>query len=132
MTNQPDQPPRRVRLSRTKGFRLPPNTVVVSRPSRWGNPFQVGGWFMVGDPNPQRAGFSMSWCQASCEEIANRTPGKFTLIRTPAQAVEFFERLMKSSPRDVSALRGKNLACWCPLDGPCHADTLLRIANDHR
>jgi hypothetical protein len=26
-------------------------------------------------------------------------------------------------------LAGKNLACWCPLDGPCHADILLQIAN---
>jgi len=26
-------------------------------------------------------------------------------------------------------LGGKNLACWCPLNGPCHADILLRIAN---
>ena len=26
-------------------------------------------------------------------------------------------------------LRGTNLACWCPLDGPCHADVLLEIAN---
>ena len=26
-------------------------------------------------------------------------------------------------------LRGKNLACWCPLDAPCHADVLLRLAN---
>jgi hypothetical protein len=26
-------------------------------------------------------------------------------------------------------LKGKNLACWCPLDGPCHADVLLRVAN---
>ncbi|MGO8055976.1 DUF4326 domain-containing protein, partial [Rhizobium leguminosarum] len=26
-------------------------------------------------------------------------------------------------------LRGKNLACWCPLDQPCHADVLLEIAN---
>lgn len=26
-------------------------------------------------------------------------------------------------------LRGKNLACWCPLDKPCHADVLLKIAN---
>ncbi len=26
-------------------------------------------------------------------------------------------------------LRGKDLACWCPLDGPCHADVLLEIAN---
>lgn len=26
-------------------------------------------------------------------------------------------------------LRGKDLACWCPLDEPCHADVLLEIAN---
>jgi len=30
---------------------------------------------------------------------------------------------------DVSELRGKNLACWCPLDQPCHADVLLELAN---
>lgn len=27
-------------------------------------------------------------------------------------------------------LRGKNLACWCPLDQPCHADVLLELANN--
>jgi hypothetical protein len=26
-------------------------------------------------------------------------------------------------------LRGKDLACWCPLNQPCHADVLLEIAN---
>jgi hypothetical protein len=26
-------------------------------------------------------------------------------------------------------LRGANLACWCALDRPCHADVLLEIAN---
>lgn len=26
-------------------------------------------------------------------------------------------------------LRGKDLACWCPLDQPCHADVLLKLAN---
>ena len=29
----------------------------------------------------------------------------------------------------MDELRGKNLACWCPLDQPCHADVLLEIAN---
>lgn len=29
-------------------------------------------------------------------------------------------------------LRGRDLACWCPLDAPCHADLLLEIANDTR
>ena len=26
-------------------------------------------------------------------------------------------------------LSGKNLACWCPLNEPCHADVLLEVAN---
>lgn len=30
---------------------------------------------------------------------------------------------------EIEALRGKDLACWCPLDQPCHADVLLEIAN---
>ncbi len=30
---------------------------------------------------------------------------------------------------DLHELRGKNLVCWCPLDQPCHADVLLRLAN---
>lgn len=30
----------------------------------------------------------------------------------------------------VRELRGKNLACWCALDKPCHADTLLELANE--
>lgn len=25
----------------------------------------------------------------------------------------------------------RDLACWCPLDLPCHADTLLAIANNN-
>ena len=33
--------PVRVRLSRKKGWRKPPNTVVVSRPTKWGNPFSI-------------------------------------------------------------------------------------------
>jgi hypothetical protein len=29
----------------------------------------------------------------------------------------------------VAALAGRDLACWCPLDQPCHADVLLELAN---
>ena len=29
-------------------------------------------------------------------------------------------------------LRGKNLAWWCPLDEPCHADVLLEVANPRK
>ena len=30
----------------------------------------------------------------------------------------------------LAELRGKDLACWCRLDEPCHADVLLELAND--
>ncbi len=29
----------------------------------------------------------------------------------------------------VQELRGKDLACWCPLECECHADVLLELAN---
>jgi hypothetical protein len=30
---------------------------------------------------------------------------------------------------DMAALAGRDLACWCPLGQPCHADVLLELAN---
>ena len=27
-------------------------------------------------------------------------------------------------------LRGRDLACYCPLGEPCHADVLLMVANE--
>ena len=38
----PASPPRRIRLSRARGWRLPENAVNVARPGPWGNPFVVG------------------------------------------------------------------------------------------
>lgn len=32
--------------------------------------------------------------------------------------------------RRLPELRGKDLACWCPLDKPCHADVLLELTNE--
>jgi hypothetical protein len=90
--------PHRVQLSRKKGWKLPPNTVVVSRPTRWGNPFRV--------------------------DISNGIDSE--------TAVHLFKRANShphAKKRIREELRGKNLACWCPLDQPCHADVLLKIAN---
>lgn len=103
--------PVRIQLSRKKGWRLPPNTVKVARPAAWGNPFRVG-----------------SIDQQTGESILDR-----------AHAVRLFRErwfegddpAWKDVMRDaaIDELRGKNLACWCPLDKPCHADVLLEIAN---
>lgn len=36
-------------------------------------------------------------------------------------------RALVAAVRDE--LTGRPLACWCPLDVPCHADVLLNLAN---
>lgn len=105
-------PPRRVRLSRAKGWRLPPNTIVVSRPSKWGNPFVVGQ-----DGNSESC---VRW-------HAYLLNGYFVLGATPD--VEEMRTIRKYAVRNIHRLRGKNLACWCALGKPCHADTLLEWAN---
>lgn len=45
-----------------------------------------------------------------------------------ADAVAWFEAHVLPE-LDVSALRGKDLACWCRPDQVCHADSLLIAAN---
>ena len=120
--------PERIQRLRTKGWRMPPNSVYVGRPTEWGNQFIVGGWFMIGDFDPY-ARFRMIWCQCF---IPNR-PG-FTLIKNAAMAVDFYRRYLKTDAVLVEKIKhelcGKNLSCWCKLTDPCHADVLLEIAND--
>jgi len=94
--------PQRIQLSRAKGWRLPENTVVVSRPSKWGNPFVVQF-----DPHPD-------YSPQTREEA----------VKLYAASINGLKRL--AIRRE---LRGKNLACWCKADQACHADVLLKIAN---
>ena len=120
--------PKRIQRKRIKGWKMPEGAISVTRPGPFGNPFKVGGWFMIGDPDPKmcRTPLSMSWCQSREEE-----PG-YTLIKTPREAVEWYRAYLMRYPLSaakLAELRGKDLACFCQLDKPCHADVLLEIAN---
>lgn len=101
--------PRRIQRSRARGSRLPENTVVVSRPSRYGNPFIVG-----------RNG-SAEQCVAKFRDAWERA---LALSRTEPRSPP----MPFNGPIFLGPLIGKNLACWCALDRPCHADVLLEIA----
>ena len=50
-----------------------------------------------------------------------------------AEVVATYRQLISADPALRAAARrqlaGRDLACWCPLDQPCHADVLLTIAN---
>ena len=111
--------PKRIQLRRTKGWRKPAGAVVVSRPTRWGNPFVVG---------------EAVWMKITHEGSIRRTTSA-RIIDDPRTAVAFFRAWLKirEQARLLQAARmllaGKDLACWCPLDQPCHADVLLELAN---
>lgn len=112
--------PKRIQRKRTKGWKMPPNTVYVGRPTKWGNPFStVNGDF-------------------DREQIVKRFRSMLTvrpsLLRHKIYSITkgmngrgegYVSELKDALPE----LRGKNLACWCPLDQPCHSDVLLELAN---
>jgi Domain of unknown function (DUF4326) len=91
--------PERIQLRRTKGWRKPPSAVVVSRPSRWGNPFRIA---VDGD-------------RATCVDAYRRA----LLAGELAVTADDVRR----------ELAGRVLACWCPAGAACHADVLLDVAN---
>lgn len=71
---------------------------MVSRPSRWGNPYSLA------------------------------THGE--------RSVDLYEqdlragRLAFTVDDVIQVLGGRDLCCWCPPGARCHADLLLRIANE--
>lgn len=123
--------PLRIQRKRTKGFRLPPDAVVVTRPTKWGNPFVAdfidGDWVVrsfdgaimtVGYPTERHA--KSGACRLFLAYLKN-DGSKAGQIRDSGGA--FIAQLAREE------LRGKRLACYCPLDHPCHADVLAEIAN---
>lgn len=94
-----DLAPKRIQRTRARGFRMPAGAVYVGRPTAWGNPYKV---------------------DRHC---------------TAEQAVRYFRDnlLAPENERRLARFRrelaGRDLACWCPLDQPCHADVLLDLVN---
>ena|SRR3972149_10465621 len=130
MKNTNQLQPVRLQRKRTMGYKMTsPNglpVVYVGRPTKWGNPFKLtsDGFILyyktgkiIGDP----------WCYWSAKM-------GFSIN----DIVELYEqwitnKLPKWLPEipDISELKGKNLACWCALDQPCHADVLIELCQQH-
>ncbi len=108
--------PERVQRKRTKGWKMPPNTVYVGRPTIWGNPFNTND--KKTDVKKYKA--AISKFPVHYEQLVSwREAGGLTR-----------NLVIVATSEAMTWLRGKNLACWCALDQPCHADILLRLANE--
>lgn len=108
--------PIRVQRKRSRGWRMPPNTVCVDRTTQfYGNPFIVGTYYYHDTP----------------------TSTKQCFVRDRKHAAEIYDKWLHETYEGgvikqlvKLELRGKNLACFCPEGEPCHADILLKVANE--
>ncbi|GAB2696670.1 DUF4326 domain-containing protein [Kitasatospora kifunensis] len=120
--------PTRIQRRRTKGWRCPDNTVIVSRPSRFGNPFTIQG--CIDAEWTDSVAEARRICTQTFEEWLD---GNLLGGPGPDGTAWSAQRLDWINSHLVD-LRSKNLACYCPLPEPgqpdhCHAAVLLRLAN---
>lgn len=150
---------RRIQRKRERGWRMPAGAVVVSRPSVYGNPFEWNGgraiwmalafghragvagrraasvigyrwWINGGDPATFPVAASGRNPGGGEIEYSDGTVRTFSDLLSGLGLMMFLKDPLKLPPRpDLGPLRGHDLACWCPLDQPCHADVLLELAN---
>lgn len=119
--------PQRIQRQRTKGWRMPNGAVYVGRPSRWGNPINIGD--LAGQYPSMSIEQLASMAVAGLRDLVRagtltlpnwrRADGQRGPITWHYPLVEVIQ----------AELAGHDLACWCPLDQPCHADVLLELAN---
>ena len=95
--------PKRIARRRTAGWRMPSNAVYVGRPAIFGNPFRTATAFR-------------RWL---IEDY----------IIEPGHDWDVLDRRRADIFASLGKLTGRDLVCWCREGDPCHADTLLELAN---
>lgn len=97
-----------------------PNTVYVGALTEWGSPFKVGD---------KVAPFGVT-------DLDEYNPAHGFIEITPANVLTLFEMWARERSTRFSSwlapLRGKDLSCWCKVGEPCHADVLLKLANEEQ
>lgn len=148
--------PKRIQRKRTKGWRVPEGAVSVCSPSKYGNPFRYRHYtglvrYQPSSPDQfdyegriSANGTRHDWHgpDGTVTEFWVRWADRAELVHlyratlldpTAGMRSAYPSRrghFLKVTVDDVRAeLAGRDLACWCPLDQPCHADVLLSIAN---
>lgn len=104
---------KRIQRQRMKGWRMPGGAVYVGRPTQWGNSWRVGDRWYDAD--------------ALTETVIG---DKATAVRAFRQDMDLL--LQSEIDEELAPLRGKDLACWCPLNQTCHADVLLELSASMR
>lgn len=134
--------PQRITLSRAKGWRMPKNTVKVDRSTMYGNPWKAGSpgtirltlknvttdYHLPYDLTVDQAVEAYQYWLANASIYPRQLPENLSEIGREL-AVEFLSWRRYEILKWLPLMKGWNLACWCKQGQPCHADTLLHLAN---
>lgn len=90
--------PQRLRFNRFEGIPLPAGAKLITRGTRFGNPFKAEG--RTPEANAVAVERYREWLREQPDKVAE--------IR--------------------EQLAGSDVACACPGDWPCHGDVILRVA----
>lgn len=105
--------PRRIQLSRAKGWRKPEGALNCARPGPLGNPF------VHTDPAVAVQAFD-DWLD-----------GKSVTGRGLRYADDTSDWRRSEMLRLIWQAKGQDCCCWCKPSSPCHVDVILRRANGH-
>lgn len=120
--------PKRIQRRRVRGWRMPKGAVAVSRPGKWGNPISLSE---VSGQYPSLAFEAVARLVVrDFEVLARRGTLSFPNWRFLGGRHGPVEWTYPSVAEIRAGLAGRDLACWCSLADPCHADVLLQIANE--
>lgn len=157
---RPDPPitptsPRRLQLSRRKGYRKPEGAINCARPGPYGNPIPwKGGWITWvavalgyrGDEAGRKAcavALHRAWLLDRPVEVVplsgaagsiEYSDGSSSSFEEAARGFALWGASFEEPPvlperPDLEPLRGHDLLCWCKPEDPCHVDTLIEAAN---
>jgi hypothetical protein len=113
-----DRRPKRIQLKRTRGWRIG-QAHSVARPTRWGNPYR---W----------EDYRTDYPEADDSQLRAMAVSDFRNGIIERRFVHGDVPPYPSIAEIRKHLRGKDLACWCPLDDACHGSVLLEVANAPR
>ena len=112
--------PTRIQRSRTKGSKLPANTLCCTRPGPWSNPFigkDAAKWFRIWLVELQglRAAIMLNIASVNGDDL------QLHKSADPNQtAMLYLDRLEELRQYD-------HLGCWCGLGDDCHCDTYIEL-----
>lgn len=117
---------KRIQRKRTKGWKMPENTVYVGRPTKWGNPLKLVGDMIY---------INATWRRKILD------PWGYFKQGTIEDVVKYYDLLLNGEwlgdnedmrywnielhKLPINELKDKDLACFCSLSCACHADVLL-------